>query len=450
MLLGAVFLIGFLSFAMNGEGQAEAPEWDKGDEWSMGYETDLGEMISSMIGELEDSEADFDAIDHDIEGKAGYYMLFKIAEATGTQYTMDIATGGGVDIDGNARITMDMPKEGEYRYGYDDWDYEPPMESKEISIDLILDVFMKVDGTAHFTKDGLRLQDLEMVMSLEGDIDVEIVNFPEMNYNYDDETDEEVMTVEYTNYDLSGSADITATLNMGFDPPLDIFNFPIEENEEWRSESDVTVSGTYEGIVDADGIPEEMMMELLEENFVFPIILEELDTGIEEVNDGVITEFEYFMSVPVACTGTEIVELADGSSSEAYVIQFGEEEGNVYYEDDDDWEYYEEEESFAEGLSGLKFLYCPEEGFFVSAQMEGLGEGLGMDGMTDSMDTFEFKPMKTSDAEKNLGVFEGGSSSDDEGPGIFLWGLIVAVIVVVLVIIVVVIAVVLMKKKKGN
>jgi hypothetical protein len=448
IFVGAVFLIGFLSLSINGGGQAEAPEWNEGDEWSMGYETDLGEMITSLLGELEESEAEFDSIDHDIEGKVGYYMVFKIAEATGTQYTMDITTGGGVDIDGNAKITMDMPKEGEYRYDSDDWDYEPPMESMEISIDLVLGLSMKVDGIAHFTKDGLKLQDLELVATLEGNVDLEVANFPEMDYDYNYETDEEIMTVEYNDYDLSGSADIKLTLNMDFDPPMDIFNFPMEENEEWRSESNVTISGAYEGSADVAGIPEEIMMEMAEDNIIFPILLEELDTGIDEVNEGIITEYEFFLSIPMSCTGTEMVELADGSSSEAYVIQFGEEEEYDYYYDDDD--YFEEEESFASGLSEMKFLYCPEERFIVSAQMEGMVEGFGMDGMTDSMDTFELKPMKTDDAEKNMGVFEGESSRDDEGPGIFLWGLIVAAIFVVLAIIAVVIAVVLMKNKKAT
>jgi hypothetical protein len=457
-ILGAVFLIGFLSFAMNGGGQAEAPEWEVGDEWSMGYETDLGEMLTSMIGELEDEELEeLGDIDSDIEGKAGYYMVFKVAEATDTQYTMDIATGGGVEIDGNGKVTMEMPKEGEYTYDSDDWDYEPPMESMEISIDLVLDLSLKIDGTAHFTKDELKLEDLEMVMVLKGSVDLEVVNFPEINYDYNYETDEETIIVEYTDYELSGSADIKLTLNMEFDPPLDIFNFPIEEDEGWWAESMVTVSGAYEGVVDADGIPEEIMEEMAEENVVFPLILEELDTGIDEVKEGAILESEFPLSIPMACTGTETVELADGSSREAYVIQFGEEEDDYYeeyydddeyYYDDDDWEYYEEEEDYGSALSDIKFLYCPDEGFFVSAQMEGMGDGLGLDGMTDSMDTFELKPMDTDDAEKNMGVFKGESSSDDDGPGIFLWGLIVAAVIVVLVIIAVVIAVILMKKKK--
>ncbi|MFO8050326.1 MAG: hypothetical protein R6V01_01345 [Thermoplasmatota archaeon] len=447
--IGVVFLAGFLSFSMNGEGQAEAPEWDEGDEWSMGYETDLGEMITSMLGELEGlEEEEFGSIDHDVEGKAAYYMIFRVAEETGTQYTMDISTGGGVDIDGNAKITMDMPEEGEYRYGYDSWDFEPPMETKEITIDLVLGVSVKVEGTAHFTQDGLKLQDLKMVMTLEGNFDLDIVNFPEMDNDFDPETDEMVMTVEYTDYDMSGSADIKATFDMDFDPPLDIFDFPIRENEEWTAESNVTVSGTYEGTLDADGIPEEMMMEMLEENIVLPIILEDLDTGIDEVKDGVIAEFESPVSLPISCTGTETVILADGSSSEAHVIQFGEEDDHDdgYY-----YGYYEEEDSYGSDLSGMKLLYCPEEGFFVSAQMEGMGADLGMYDMSGSMDTFELKPMKTSDAEKNIGAFQGEVSGDDEGLGILLWGLIAAVIIVVLfIILMAVITVVLMMKKRSS
>ncbi|MGA1822588.1 MAG: hypothetical protein ACMUIG_08670, partial [Thermoplasmatota archaeon] len=444
MLLGAMLLIGYLSFSVNGEGQADAPEWKKGDGWSMGYETDLGEMISSLIDGFEEIEEENGSIDHDIEGKAGYYMVFKISEASDTRYTMDISTGGGLDIDGNAKITTDMPKEGEYSYDSDNWDYEPPMESMEISVDLDLDVSMMVDGTAHFTTDGLKLEDLDLAASLKGNVDLKVVNFPEIEYDYDETTYEEIMTVDYTDYDLSGSADIKLTLKMDFDPPMDIFNFPVEEGEEWMAESTVTVSGTYEGTVDAEGIPEEFMMELLEDNIVFPIILEELDTDIDEVKNGIIAVSELPLSIPVSCTGTETVKLADGSSSEAYVIQFGYGDDDDYYDDeyyeeeyyddeysddeyleeeyyDDEYsddEYYDDEysddeyydddyydddeESLISGLPGMVFLYCPEEGFFVSAQMEGIGEGLDLDGSTGSMDTFELKPMSTDEAEKNM------------------------------------------------
>ncbi len=460
MIITAVLLAGLLSFSIAGEGQAGAPQWEKGDKWSMGYETDLGEMITTMLGALEESDEEFGSIDQDIQGKAGYFMIFEISEATDTQYTMDISTGGGVEIDGNAKITSQMPEEGTYSYDYDDWDFEPPMVDKEVSIDLFLDVSLNVDGTAHFTKDDVQLQDLELVMSFEGDFDLEMLNFPETDYDYDEETEEEIIIVEYNDYDISGSVDIKVTLSMEFDPPLDIFNFPIEEGEEWVAESNMTVSGTYQGIIDVQGLPDLLKLAMSEEGISFPMILEDLDTGNDDLRDGVLEEQTVPISIPVACTGTEMITLADGSSSEAYIIEFTEEE--EYYDeddypsnpeeyipfDDDDEEYYleDEEESFGPDLGGIKFLYCPEEGFFVSAQMEGMGEDFGLDGSSGSGDPIQLTPMRADDAEKKLGTFEGeGGGGDDEG--IFLWGLIAAVAIGALIIVVVVIAVMVMKRK---
>ncbi|MBN1539404.1 MAG: hypothetical protein JW939_04610 [Candidatus Thermoplasmatota archaeon] len=432
------------AFSMHGEGQADAPEWDVGDQWSMGYEIDIGETFGPLLDVYGVLSGEFDSFDSELEGKAGYYMIFKITGETDTEYTMDITSGGGIDLDANVQITGDMPKEGTYTY--DDWDFEPPMESKEVSIDVVLDVSLKADGTAHFTKDGLKLKDLEMEMSLVGSGDVEILNFPETDYDYDEETYEEIMTVGYSDYDVSGSADIKLTLSMDFDPPLDIFNFPIEENEEWVAESNVTVSGTYQGTIDADGLPEELLTDMLEDDIAFPIIFEELDTGSEEIKDGVIQEQTFPLSIPIMCTGTEMVALADGSSSEAYVIQLGEEEYEDPYDDyllDDDDYLFEEEQS--SGLSGMKFLYCPEEGFFVSVKIESLGEDLGMDGLPGSLDSLEFGPMSTDDAEKNIGTYDKEGSNDD-GIGLLVW-ILVAAAVLVLIIIGVLVIVLLVRKK---
>jgi hypothetical protein len=100
-------------------------------------------------------------------------------------------------------------------------------------------------------------------------------------------------------------------------------------------------------------------------------------------------------------------------------------------------------------MSGIKFLYSPEEGFFISAQMEGLGEEFGLDGSSGEGDTIELTPMKSDDAEKKLGIFEGEGGGDD-GDGIFLWGLIAAIVVGALIIVIVVIAVAFMKRKKTD
>ena len=461
-IMAAVFLTGLLSFSMHGKGQADAPQWEKGDKWSMGYETDLGEMITTMLGTLEESDGEFGSIDHDIQGKAGYFMIFEITEATDTQYTMDMATGGGIDIDGNAKITSQMPEEGTYRHDSDDWDYEPPMVDKEVSIDLFLDVSLNVDGQVHFTKDDVKLEDLELVMTFKGDFDLEMLNFPETDYDYDYETDEEVIIVDYNDYDISGSVDIKVTLDMEFDPPLDIFNFPIEEDEEWVARSNMTVSGTYQGTIDIQGLPDLIGLAMNEEGFSFPMILEDLDTGSDDLRDGVLEEQTVPVSIPFSCTGTEMITLADGSSSEAYVIGFPEQE---YYDeddrpsdpyeylpfDDDEEEYYPEaeEESSGPDLSTMKFLYSPEEGFFVSAQMEGVGEDFGLDGSSGSGDPIQLTPMRADDAEKKLGIFEGEGGGDD-GNGIFLWGLIAAAVIGALIIVVVVIAVLVMTMNKKD
>lgn len=457
-------LLAILLFAADGKAQAEAPQWKKGDEWSMGYEADLGEMISSLIGSLEE-EDEFGSVEHDIKGTTGYYMVFRIADVTDTQYTMDISTGGGMVLDGSMKVITEMPEEGTYRF--EEWDFEPPMETKEISIEIDLEVSLRIDGTAHFTKETHRLEDLEMQLTLKGSVDIALRNFPQIDHAYDEETYEEIMTVVYTDMDVSGSADIKVTLSMSFDPPLDLFNFPIIEEEEWVAESNVTISGTYQGILDAEGLPEEMIEDMLEEDMALPIILEEMDTGIEEMGGGIIEEQVIPLSLRIRCTGTEMVTLADGSSREAYVIQFGDDDSyDEYYFDDEQWDdhYYDEdqgeddpfeieEDNFGSTSSDMKFLYCPEEGFFVSANMEGIEDIFGMDGLSDQIDPFELRSMRSKDAEKNMGAFKADGSGSDDNSLIELAGisiLTVIVIIIAVIAVVVIIAGMVFVLKKGR
>ena len=228
-------------------------------------------------------------------------------------------------------------------------------------------------------------------------------------------------------------------MDMRFDPPLDLFDLPILENEEWFTESNATVSGTYRGTLDVEGLPEELISGMIEEGLSFPMVLEDLDTGMDEANGGILNERTVPIRIPVSCTGTGSVTLPDGSSTETYAVQFGtsETEGNEYfsegYERDEDGPGTVEYEDYSPGLlSDIKFLYSPAEGFFVGIQVEGLGDLLGLDGMPSSMGTIELSPISTNDAEKNMGTFQKDVSDEDIPINILLPLLVLVVILIVL------------------
>ncbi len=332
----------------------DVPEWELGQTWSMGYEMDIGEMYDSAFDYSDDMigyDESIASYDMSASGEMGFYQIFKITDVTEDEYVMSITAGGGIHSSYSFQTTMMMEKEGTYDWD-EDWE-NIPKELKTFGSDIETHITVAMDGEARFEKDTLALKSMEFEISICMKYDLETKNMPDYDYDWEENTRE----VKYTDMEMKMDGKIDISLDIGFEPPLDLFDFPIHVGKEWTVESTMTLSGAYSGYFDATGLPEEMTEEMEKEGYSFPIILEELDIPGAELEDGLIPETKLPLSFDMKCTGTEDIELEDGKTSTVFLIQmfpdFSFDEGE------------EDEEAEGEEEYGRGYIHGYADGYLV-------------------------------------------------------------------------------------
>ncbi|MFO7791506.1 MAG: hypothetical protein R6W73_00805 [Candidatus Saliniplasma sp.] len=420
-----IVLFGALLVPMNAQAQAEVPEWEEGDSWAMGYEMDIEEFFAPGLDDIKDEmetdigqQEEFEDFDFEFYGSAESYTYLEVIEETDEQYILEIQSQTEFNVGGNFELTGQLPKEGESAE-----DYDPETEERTISGNGDLEFVQTMSGEATFEKSDLALESLEIDIEISIDGTVVLNDVPDM------EAIEEEGIFEYTDYD--GSVDLSFQLSMDytFDPALDLFDFPIEEGS-WEVSSEMTVSGTYEGMFDVNGLPDFMEEQIETElGTELPMIFEdhELEES-EEIGDGVIEETSEEITIPMKCTGTDEVVLYDGETTEVYLLEFD-------IPDPED-PYTTEQET-----PGFVMKYSPEHGNIVSAQ------GSFVDSpMTEYMteDTMEMELVDRSTAANNIDAVEGDGEDDGSIPFISANMILIAVIAAVM------ISTVLKKNKKDN
>lgn len=341
-------MIGALFIPMNVEAQAEAPEWEEGDSWTMGFEVDIDDIFAPGLEEIrdefDDDFGDEDMIkdfDFDFYGNAESTTHTEVIEVGEEHYILEIDSETEFNMGGSVEITVEFPKEGE------DGDDPQEFENRTISGSVDAEFVQTIVGEATLEKSTLALESLELDIGWSLDVDVEINGFPDI------EKMEEEGIVSYTDYEGGIEFSFDLSLEYAFEPALDFFNFPIEENSDWESTSNMTGSGTYEGIFDIYGLPEFMMDEIEQDlGMEFPIIFEDHEfEDSEDIAYGEIKEVTEEVNVEMKCIGTDEIILQNGETTDVYLLEF-----DVDIEDE------EEEPSFV-------MKYSPEYKNIVSMEM---------------------------------------------------------------------------------
>ncbi|MBS3781567.1 MAG: hypothetical protein KGY68_03035 [Candidatus Thermoplasmatota archaeon] len=429
MTCGSVLLISILlvvSFVpMNSSAQAEAPEWEEGDEWAMGFEGDIQEMFSpgltqldQMINQTVSEDDELEEMKYDVEGEIGFYQIYEITEANDDGYVMEIEAGGGIEASGSFEATGELEEEGEYNMSED-----IPKETKTISAEGEIFFMLDIEGTVHFDE-NYAIQEIDMNHTLEFSAEFSMENFP----SHDSDWENNTKTIEYEDFSGSISVEAGLQIQMEFEPALDVFQFPIEEETSWTAKSNMTISGSYEGIIEVDDeeLPEELQnqIEQIEDDLdqEFPIILEDLDTeDTEGLDEGEIVETTEEIEIPLKCTGTEDIILHDGTTTEAYVLEF------------DIDEEYEGMALAQQQAPSFQMMYSDDAGFIVSQQMD-LGGDMGEIGNMVDTEDMQMESMDAEEAQESMDEAQQEEEEEDDGtPGFTLALLVIGALMAVLI-----------------
>ena len=247
-------------------------------------------------------------------------------------------------------------------------------------------------------------------------------------------------TISYQDYDISLTEEFHSSITINFEPPLNLLDFPINVGDQWDVYSNITVSGTYGGTIDASGLPDSVVQEIKNETGQdFPIDIAKLDMDSEDMNNGVISGSDT-VDFSLQCTGTMQITDENGNSLTVFKIA-------PYYD------YY----SFYKGDAEPSVLYSPDRKFIAgtyipagsSPEIPGMSGGisseLSMLGGASTTDT-TFTYADYNEASSNIDKTNTDMSSIGE-PSLLGSNSMLIIIVLVVVILVVILAVAMRKKK---
>jgi len=439
----AVVLGGAFGFAPIARGQAQVPTLEVGDSVGYGTHIDLAtflDPILDMLREMDAMDPTMTINELEASGSFDVWTVEEVTEKTDTLYTIRSETATGVEIHFLADVTgSTFPAAGTYQGTLDPywgWCTYPsiPQETRTLRVDVDLTLLETTVTTSKLQVADLAITESTTDEALDLRATVIVENMPDIQEN---ETTC-VQTVAYDDLDLTITAAADNQYRLAFTPPLDLFDFPINDGEVWNVTSEATLAGTVSGTVDVQGLDPEDETRLFDElNDMlsgmagisvagldeFPIVLEELTVVIgtvEYLSGGVLHDIPIPIDLQFQATESQMT-LADGQFHTVYelepVIAF-----------DPGMELPVELTSFG------ALIYSPDDGTIV-------GYSMAMDG-TMGLPVFELRNVPVDEAQANL---EDTQQSYAVGPGgivgfvkdLFLkapyWGILIVAAVIILV-----------------
>lgn len=253
-LAGVCAFLLMLVVSQTAVSQAEAPTWNVGDTWGMGArDIDLTPIFAALI---ENMGGYMQGIDYTVTGNLSYYLIYEVVAEDAQQYTMSTTEG--------AEMIMTMSMNGSYG-------------GQQISASGNATMTVKMDGTIYYTKDTLAVTQVDATINMDVTLSVTGAGLDGLG----------TQTV-------SRSLKLSGNLSAVFDPPLNLFDFPISVGDSWTINSTATVTGNLSGTMSMPGFGEQS-----------------LDTPMDATLP---------ISISATCPGTQNFTLPDGSVTAAYKI----------------------------------------------------------------------------------------------------------------------------------
>jgi hypothetical protein len=236
--------------------QVEVPTWNVGDTWAVGAEdVDMTPIFTAIT---ENMQQLMPGISYTMTGKLDFiYLVYKVVGEDVQEYTVSVTE--------NIKMTATIDMSGS-------------VGEQQMSGSMNMVIILKTYGTLYFKKDDLALTRADttienMHMTLTGS------GFSMGGLGIEN---------------INGSADMWGNASTTFEPPLDLFDFPISVGDNWTINSTVAMTGEATEIFSMPPMGEQSMDIPL--NVVAPI------------------------SVSASCPSTKDFTLPDGSTTTAYKI----------------------------------------------------------------------------------------------------------------------------------
>lgn len=316
---------------------AAKPEWTVGQEWAYGgalyldpSDNDQISQIVQLIGSIPTAQLGSFTLNSTIEA----YVYCRVMNETNEDVNLRIVLATKLLALGGIEVTADLPKAGTY------WILDNvPNVSTKVSVNAMADLVVFEQMDIQMQKSTKAIKSIDSTMKLDLSLMLKAENIP-----ITDRDQGMNRTVAYSNYDIQLDMNMQMSSISVFQPYLDIFDFPIELNETWHIASTMITTGNMTGTIDASGIPEGMLQDLIQTDDLaplqFPIDLSSFTGNISgyHVDNGQIETEQLDIAATMHCVSrTEVA----GSSGNITVYRInvnengrGEPEGIIYYSPD--------------------------------------------------------------------------------------------------------------------
>ena len=156
-----------------------------------------------------------------MSGSGSYYVIYKVVGTEGQEYR--------VELTGGMEMILDVDIGGSYM-------------GETVSGSMHMTMVAKMNGNCYFTKNEIAQTRADAKV----DLDMEVSG-------------------KVAGQSFEGSMDITADMHITYNPPLDLFDFPIEVGESWNAVSNVTVTGSMSGTMDIPGLGKQSISKSLDQ-----------------------------------------------------------------------------------------------------------------------------------------------------------------------------------------
>lgn len=342
---------------------ALVPTHDVGDKVGFGATTDIGAFAAPYLDQIRQADSqdpNYTINQLTFTGSSDIWATMEVVGKTTDLYSIQTDSADGLRSHLVVNVTSThFPQAGTYPGNTSSGFCLPPdipTTTGTAFAEVEIDYLATSSGLASWTVSDFAIQSEERNISLDLRATATLRNVPNENFNL---TACE-LTVTYETSDVTMTAKVDTDLRVAYSPALDLFDFPIADNETWPANSTATQGGTVRGTVNVTGLDPatedaffaNLNRALESSGFSvsglsgFPVVLEDVTIMLGAtpyLKDGVIHDIASPVNLSLHAHET-MMTLADGNFHTVYLI--------------------------SESLGGLysnpcSWVYSPDDGFVV-------------------------------------------------------------------------------------
>jgi len=251
-------LLALTAFAVPAAAQpATVPTWQVGQEVGYGLTVPLGQELTTLLT-ASSSYLSLVNITHlnyfNATGSLDSWVDQQVTMKTDSAYILHTVSASGIKLHLVLNATFNnLPQAGTYagiRIGDNCTLPVFPTKTDASNVTLDLTGLTTSDGRTSYAISTLAIQNDTTNSTTQLRASASLVNVP--SFGFDNTTC--AVTVAYPSRDLGLTVDTQNGLSTLFSPALDVFNFPITDNETWWANSTATFAGTETGTIDVTGL----------------------------------------------------------------------------------------------------------------------------------------------------------------------------------------------------